>query len=304
MPRVARIKEQAGIYHVMLRSISEILLFRSSEDKSKFKELLRKYKLIYHYEIYAYCLMSNHAHLVIDSCGADISTIMKSINQSYAAYYNNKYSRHGHVFQDRFKSKLVTNHKYLIRLTAYIHNNVKDIEEYKSQIEKYAFSSLGVYLGTKKDTFPLVNANFVLSQFSSKLKTSRKVYLNLMSRVTNLHCDIDIEFSEEGYECINDRKIILRNFSPTDVKTFISKYANKLFSINLTNIHENNELKALFVLITRSLCNYTFKDICSLLGNTSSTNAQKLFKNGYALISTSNKYLSIIDDFVTEYSVS
>ena len=273
----------------MIKSISELLLFRNNEDKNLFMELLIKYKSIYKFEIYAYCLMSNHAHLLIDCSGADISVIMKSINQSYAAYYNKKYSRHGHVFQDRFKSKLVNNHKYLVRLTAYIHNNVKDIQEYKLQIEKYAYSSLATYLGMIKDPFPLVNANFVLSLFSSNLKKSRKVYLNLMHRVSTLDCDVDIEFLEEGYECRNDRKVIFRNFSPADIKNFISIYSNKFFNINLNNIHENNELKSLFVLIVRSLCNYKFKDICSLLGNTSNTNVQKLFKNGYVLISTSNK---------------
>ena len=82
MPRVARVKHENGIYHIMVRSISDIPLFRDSADKDKYLQLIKKYQGIYLFKVYAYCLMTTHGHMAIDCCGADISKIMKSINQS------------------------------------------------------------------------------------------------------------------------------------------------------------------------------------------------------------------------------
>ncbi|WP_243108607.1 transposase [Clostridium rectalis] len=94
--------------------------------------------------------MNNHAHFIIDSNGADISRIMHSLDFRYAINYNNKYHRHGHLFQDRFKSKIINNENYLIKASAYIHRNPVDIKKYANSPEKYNYSSLGVYLGIKK----------------------------------------------------------------------------------------------------------------------------------------------------------
>ena len=85
MPRIARIKKLEGIYHIMVRSISDVSLFKDSKDKDIYLLLIKKYQKIYLFKVYAYCLMQTHGHIAIDCCGADISKIMKSINQCYAA---------------------------------------------------------------------------------------------------------------------------------------------------------------------------------------------------------------------------
>ena len=107
MPRMARVKIVDGKYHVMVRSLKELDLFKEDDDKIKYLSLLKKYQLKFGFQIYAYCLMNNHGHLIIDTCGADISKIMHGINFSYACYFNRKYTRYGPVFQDRFKSKIL-----------------------------------------------------------------------------------------------------------------------------------------------------------------------------------------------------
>lgn len=129
MPRIARIKSGTAIYHIMARSISEVKLFRSSDDKKKYMKLIKEYQKLYNFKIYAYCLMDNHLHLIIDANGADISKIMHCINFKYARYFNTVHKRHGHLFQDRFKSKIVLDNEYLIKLSAYIHNNPLDIKQ-------------------------------------------------------------------------------------------------------------------------------------------------------------------------------
>ena len=115
MARKIRIKLINGKYHIMIRSISELLLFRDDDDKDLYMSSIRHYQKIHLFKVYAYCLMDNHAHLIIDSNGADISTIMHCINFRYVQKYNKKYHRHGHLLQDRCKSKLITNETYIDR---------------------------------------------------------------------------------------------------------------------------------------------------------------------------------------------
>jgi REP element-mobilizing transposase RayT len=147
MARVERLKDSDAIYHIMCKSISEVDLYRDFDDKERYLLLVKKYKKLYNVKIYGYCLMDNHVHLLVDANGADISKVMHGINFSYAMYYNKKYQREGSLFKDRFKSKIVDSDRYLKTVSLYIHNNPTDIGEFKDCPEKYAFSSLGIYIG-------------------------------------------------------------------------------------------------------------------------------------------------------------
>ncbi len=303
MPRAARIKTPEGIYHIMIRSISEINLFNDSEDKEAYLSFIKKYQDIYRFKVYAYCLMTNHGHIEIDSCGADISTIMKSINQCYAAYFNRKYQRHGHVFQDRFKSKLVTNNKYLITLSAYIHNNPKDIEEFKNNVENYKYSSLRIYLGLAIDTFKILNTDFILQFFNNEKSAAKKLYLAFITGISNNVDDSDLEFSNEGSECRSERNILIRNFKTDDIINFISKYTNSSFNMHIKFNHANAEYKSLCIVLMRSLCNLTYKDICKIIGNITASGLYQLCEKGYRLITQNDKYTNLIDDFIREFAV-
>jgi putative transposase len=302
MPRVARVKNESGMYHIMVRGITEISLFKDHDDKCKYFSLIRKYQKIFLFKVYSYCLMTTHGHIVIDCCGADISKVMKSINQCYASYFNKKYERHGHVFQDRFKSKPIDNEKYLITLSSYIHSNPKDIESYKNCFEKYQYSSLGAYLGIVKDTYGVLSTDFILSHFSKNKKSARKYYLELVNRLSNTPKKIQIEFENEGSQSRSERRILIRNFLPEDIVRYVSKYAGTCINMNVKFNHKNTELKSLCVLLMRSLCNLSFKDIGSLIGNTTISNLYQLNEKGYRLITRNNSYMTLIDDFLIEFS--
>lgn len=304
MPRIARIKNSAGIYHIMVRSISDVPLFKNSQDKEKYLKLIKKYLNIFRFKVYAYCLMTTHAHLIIDCSGADISKIMKSINQSYAAYFNNKYNRHGHVFQDRFHSKIIDNDKYLINLSIYIHNNPKDIAKYKDNVEKYKYSSLGIYLGLALDKFAILDTNFILQHFNDNKSLAQKSYIELIKNFSNKSQEIDIEFKKEGTECRSERKILIRNISPKEIVDFISEYTNAPFNIHIKFNHKATVLKSLSILIMRSLCNFTFKQICSIIGNITESNTWQLCDKGYSLITTDNNYKNLLNDIIDRYSAA
>ena len=121
-----------GIYHVMLRGINRQDLFHEESDYLFFLERLR---LLAHpkneknepasplCDIYAYCLMTNHVHLMLAPRERELSDVVKPLAISYARYYNTKYSRCGYLFQDRFKSEPVDNLNYVVTLFRYIHQN-------------------------------------------------------------------------------------------------------------------------------------------------------------------------------------
>lgn len=301
MPRVARVKNENGIYHIMVRSISDVPLFRNNADKDKYLQLIKKYQEIYLFKVYAYCLMTTHGHMAIDCCGADISKIMKSINQSYAAYFNKKYNRHGHVFQDRFKSILVNNYRYLLVLSAYIHNNPKDIKKYANSVEKYKYSSFGIYLGIFSESFNIIDTNYILSFFGKNSKDSRKAYLSFVMQAPNLKEKVDVEFQDEGSQCRSERKILIRNINPKEVVKFISNYTGINFNIHVKFNRKHSNERSLSVLVMRSLCNFSFREICHFIGNITISTVRKMCEKGYELITESNSYKSLIEDMIAEY---
>jgi REP element-mobilizing transposase RayT len=157
VPRTARKKSQTGIYHVMLRGINQQQIFEDSEDYEKFLEVLEASKSASCFELYAYCLMGNHLHLLLKTLIEDMDQIFKRIGARYVYWYNWKYRRTGHLFQDRFKSECVEDDKYFLTVLRYIHQNpVK--ANLCDAIEEYRWSSYHEYLGNSKlvDTrFPL-----------------------------------------------------------------------------------------------------------------------------------------------------
>jgi REP element-mobilizing transposase RayT len=105
MSRKARQLSSTKIYHVIIRGNRKEDIFLEDEDKRRFIKILKKIKQKDEYELYAFCLMNNHVHLLIKEKNEHISRIMKRINISYVNYFNQKYQQIGHLFQDRYRSE-------------------------------------------------------------------------------------------------------------------------------------------------------------------------------------------------------
>lgn len=153
MPRSARVKSPSNIYHVMLRGINRQQLFFDEEDYRYFIRLLDRFKMPCGYTLHAYCLMGNHVHLLIQEGnqeGADsIGEVFKRIGGSFVYWYNLKYERVGHLFQDRFKSEPVNDEQYFLTAFRYIlQNPVK--AGYCEYAEQYPYSSAAEYLHSKR----------------------------------------------------------------------------------------------------------------------------------------------------------
>lgn len=145
MPRRARKQSETSIYHVMLRGIDRQLIFEDSEDYIRFLDIVEECREVCNFQLYAYCLMGNHVHLLLKVQDEGLETIFKRIGGRYVYYYNVKYQRVGHLFQDRFKSEPVDNNEYFLTVLRYIHQNpVK--AKLCSKVEEYPFSSFAEYL--------------------------------------------------------------------------------------------------------------------------------------------------------------
>lgn len=164
MPRSSRIKSESGIYHVMLRGINRQTIFKDDEDRNKYLYCLRDCKVISGFVLYAYCLMGNHIHLLIKEVKEPLGQIFKRIGARYVFWYNWKYKRSGHLFQDRFKSEPIKDDRQFIAVIRYIYQNpVK--ANICEQPEDYRWSSYR-YLGK---SYPLIDASEISNIASTAL---------------------------------------------------------------------------------------------------------------------------------------
>lgn len=171
MPRKARIKSQTGIYHVILRGINRQIIFEDCEDYQKYLDLLKDYQEISGYKIYAYCLMNNHLHLLIMEGEEDLGNIFKRMGSSYVYWYNWKYNRSGHLFQDRFKSEPVEDDAYFLTILRYIHQNPLKAGAVV-ELGDYPWSSYHEYQGKRE----LCETGFALKMFSENQGEAQKLF--------------------------------------------------------------------------------------------------------------------------------
>jgi putative transposase len=172
MPRQARIRIDSGIYHVILRGINRQQLFLDADDYEIFFEVLRECKALSGFCLYAYCLMGNHAHLLLRTETEDISRVMKRIGVRFVQRINRKYGRTGHLFQDRYKSEAVNDDGYFLNLVRYIHQNpVK--AGLTNNVADYNYSSYAAYITADGD--PLTDTSFLYGIID------RSQYTELMS---------------------------------------------------------------------------------------------------------------------------
>lgn len=161
MPREPRKGSKTGIYHVIVRGIGQQVIFYEEDDFRRYLNTIKKLSLENGVSVLGYCLMTNHVHLLVKEENRDISVFMKSLGVSYAYWYNCKYERTGHVFQDRFKSECVEDDAYLLTVIRYIHQNpVK--ASITSKAEEYKWSSCAAYYRADQNTAKFPDTSLIL----------------------------------------------------------------------------------------------------------------------------------------------
>ncbi len=185
MARALRIEYPGAVYHVTVRMLgnAESLLFKDDADRERYLKCLAERLELFNVRIYMFVLMRNHVHMVLETPDANISVFMHALNTSYTLYYNLRHKRHGHLFDGRFKSKLVEADAYLLQLSRYVHLNPvkiqdmwgKTMPERRSYLRRYPWSSYPSYIGQKK-SFEFIDDVPVLSRWKGTIESKRKTY--------------------------------------------------------------------------------------------------------------------------------
>jgi len=174
LARQARCKSESGIYHVMLRGNERKSVFLDDEDKNRFIATMLQKREVAGSHLYAYCVLDNHLHMVVQELekGEPLKTLMKRIGVTYALYFNRKYKRVGHVFQDRFRSEAIEDETYLLSVIRYVHAN--PVKADLLQGLNYVWSSYARYSGQQ----PLLpEMGKILDQFSRDRSTAMKLFV-------------------------------------------------------------------------------------------------------------------------------
>jgi len=176
MPRQARIDAPGAIQHVIVRGIERRRIFHDDRDRDAFVERLRRTLLDSATTCYGWALMPNHAHFLFRTGRVPIATIMRRLLTGYAGTFNRRHRRHGHLFQNRYKSILCQEEPYLIELVRYIHLNplrgglVRDLGE----LDRHPYAGHSALMGKQENDWQ--ETGFVLGQFGRRLGVARRAY--------------------------------------------------------------------------------------------------------------------------------
>lgn len=149
MGRPLRITYPGANYHVTARGNEQKDIFKSRRDREQFLSYFESSVTRYGAIIHAYCLMSNHYHLLLETPDGNLPEIMRHINGAYTNYYNTKRKRAGHLFQGRYKAILIEADEYLMELSRYIHLNPVRAGIVEKP-EEYLWSSYLDYVGMRQ----------------------------------------------------------------------------------------------------------------------------------------------------------
>ena len=181
MPRAARIDAPGALHHIIIRGIEKKNIFQDDQDKDTFVDRFGKILSATSTPCYAWALMSNHAHLLIRTGLVFLTTVMRRLLTGYAQDYNRRHKRHGHLFQNRYKSILCEEEPYLLELIRYIHLNplragiVKDLEGLRS----YKYSGHAVLMGTQ--SHECQDRDYVLEHFGKKTGPASRRYCRFVA---------------------------------------------------------------------------------------------------------------------------
>lgn len=244
MARRARKESNTGFYHVLMRGNNKNWIFEKDKYKSLMRNTILKQEDSKLVEIYAWCIMDNHVHLVLLAEKDNLSEALFNINRSFAMKYNKANRMVGHVFENRFKSECVEDDVYLKQVIRYVHNNpVKAKMVYSPEL--YKWSSYNDYIALK---YQHQSVNIIDSYFTESL-----------AEFIEYH---HIEEYDEYLELKEDRD----KFREEQAQKVISKYCEKYQIISIMTIPENEELRSKIILEIKDKSHLPLRRIGEIMG--------------------------------------
>jgi len=174
MARALRVQYPGAVYHITSRGNAKEAIYYDEKDKKRFLNFLAKVTMQYGWVCHAYCLMTNHYHLLIETPQPNLARGMKRLNSLYSLIFNKRHRRVGHVLQGRYRSIVVEKHSYLLELCRYIVLNPVRAHMVENP-DEWIWSS---YRGTAGlvQPGPVLTVEWILSQFSMRKRTAREMY--------------------------------------------------------------------------------------------------------------------------------
>ena len=180
MPRGARLDAPGTLHHVIIRGIEKGDIVRDDEDRKEFLRRMGELAKDTGTSMYAFALMTNHAHILLKSGKQGLSTFMRRLLSGYAQYYNRRHQRVGHLFQNRYKSIICEEDAYFDKLVAYIHLNPLRAGLVNSFKELALYPWCGHAVMMQKVLYPWLDSDYVLSFFGDTEGKARKAYLEYL----------------------------------------------------------------------------------------------------------------------------
>lgn len=182
MPRQARIDAPGALQHIIVRGIERQPIFKNEADQQDFVDRLGKLLQDSQTSCYAWALVTNHVHLLLRTGRVPVSKVMRRLLTGYAISFNRRHYRHGHLFQNRFKSILCEEDAYFKQLVAYIHLNPyrAGIAETFQALSHYPFSGHCALMG-ESDIF-WQDVDYVLAVFGKNVSSARNRYFDYVSK--------------------------------------------------------------------------------------------------------------------------
>lgn len=225
MARHLRIEYPGAIYHARVRGNARGVLFTEDRERERFLVRLAESVETYNVRLYAYCLMTNHVHLAVETPNGNLGRFMQSLLTGYSVYFNLRHGRHGHLTEGRYKPKLVEGDNYLLNLGRYIHRNPVftkkteklPIKEKIRILRQYRWSSYRGYIDkSKREDY--VDYGPMLGQMSGKQSQWRRRYRGFVENGLD-------EADEEFIEAMNESP---RAIGSTEFLAWVDKQYHKL----------------------------------------------------------------------------
>jgi len=280
MARPLRIEFPGALYHITGRGNASQDIYLDDVDRKRFMSLLGREVEQQRWCCYAFCLMSNHYHLLIETPEGNLVAGMRRLNGHYTQWFNWKHKRVGHLFQGRYKSIVVEHDSYFKELCRYIPLNPVRAGMVKDPV-KWAWSSYQSIV-SRKTSYEWLDVNAVLAHFGSKKSKSQQVYkqfvldgIGMDSPWKELHGQIWLggeEFRTKMQDLVNkyslnDIPITQTQPARPEKREVIDAVLNefKLSEMKLWQRRNQEAFKAVVFLLRRSV-NLNLKDVAKISG--------------------------------------
>jgi REP element-mobilizing transposase RayT len=291
MPRKPRIHYPGAFYHVMLRGNAKQAIFHDKDDFRHFEEILSQGLEKYNLRLCAYCWMMNHIHMAVQVSNSPLSKMMQVLSQRYTGWFNHRYNRVGHLFQERYRAILVDEEGYLREIIRYIHLNPVRAEIVDDPLD-YPESSHYAYSDPDKAS-PWLSIDPVLRLFGQTKEIALANYLYFMGQpVEAEHLSLLRKGGTQGH-ILGDDNFVRKALNQTGVQPesnirldvsldTLTVWVGEKYNVTARNIISKSRnrsaatARAVIALIAVDYARYTLKDVSMHLDREISTMSRQV----------------------------